>query len=85
MCKVVEPNVVRRDWETTRWSSVLASAEEKFGQAGVHSSAQDLVRRGLAQLIRQSSRQQSLKGILTAGVVKSISYGASKLAKARKK
>jgi translocator assembly and maintenance protein 41 len=94
MLSVYDPNVARRDWEVvsaTKWSAKLANIEYKYDTAaafrrGVHTpAAQDLVRRGLSQLIRHSSRKQSVKGILTAGLAKSLEYADSKITKAWKK
>ena len=73
------------DWRTPAYWSPMLSGMESPG-ADVDTPAHSpLVRDGLARVIKLSSRQQSLKGILTAGIFKSIAYGASKLSKARKK
>ncbi|XP_006823497.2 phosphatidate cytidylyltransferase, mitochondrial-like [Saccoglossus kowalevskii] len=55
--------------------------EEVFQKLAYSGLAKDAVIEGVQQIVKSSSWSQSLKGILTAGVVKSVRYGGEKLKK----
>ena len=67
------------------WAAIFDSGNTVVGLTHDAAGAQGLpvlLRSGLADIVGRSSRQQSLKGVLTAGLGRSIKYGASKLTKA---
>lgn len=55
--------------------------EEIIRQLAFDSNCADYVRQSIADIVKSSSRSQSVKGIFTAGIVKSVLYGSRKVQK----
>ena len=57
------------------------TGERKWWEGASVAEQQARMRAGLASIVRRSSWQQSMKGVLTAGVRKGLAYGLRKIAK----
>lgn len=55
--------------------------EEIIRQLAFDSNCADYVRQSIAEIVKESSRSQSIKGIFTAGIVKSVLYSSRKVQK----
>lgn len=58
----------------TSWRSIIR-------QLAFDSNCADYVRQSIAEIVKESSRSQSIKGIFTAGIVKSVLYSSRKVQK----
>lgn len=76
--KNVQKEIFVHSWDSSRSlndiDDVMMALSQRIG-------ADDKVRRAIMTIVRKYSWKQSIKGIFTAGLRKSISYGRSKLVK----
>lgn len=67
-----------KDWNRDGMSR---DVEEVLRAAASDPDTEDMVRRGVSQIVARSSTSQALKGILSAGAVKTVRYSLAKLRK----